>query len=660
MSIKSTNILTIEESILDSAISACECFLRLKSTGSEDVEKKMRKTDSKFPKKKLFSPTKIKMIKEKPLFHRTNIVSPGPQLVSTVPYVTAATDSDISVSPNTYGLNDNEWQLILLKSYALATIIQNDNLQNNDNNRNKSDNNNNDDDDDINYHLNTIILNSIINYDIYSSQFLLLPTKSMKSIFLLNKLRLIRNQFSIDGFQNIWIVKAPDVSRGLGMQLLYKLNEILECEKNLSCRTVQKYIENPLLDNQLNYSFRNMNSNNDFTLNDNMNHIYDYNNFSNNNDHTNNSSKKNRKNVLNHKNENMKNFKLISEGLKKSFKNRFLERLSEINFKNNFINGARNSNYDIYGNKINNSYDENDNENKYNNNSNNMNDSINYSNDNDHDNSNVSCNSRKELSQKSVNSSEKSFTHTVTQKNKNTSKIKEIELQNTLKNTNNNQNFNFNFNSRDFLKQSINRDQVKFDLRVWVLVTSFEPGDLKAFIYTAVYGRRCSVPYTSNVQSLNETLGHLTNYSLQKKSIPLSMTDDKVEAYGNPISAVRSLRNMTGKANIRKIKVKVEKSMNMDEWINKSEKSTASTTSFSSSSCKIRGSSNEFLKLSLKQSQKRPGSAYHISTSKSTSFPTLTTTNHELSSNSRLDPGSDLLICKFKLCDEMISYFSVK
>ena len=162
MKIKSTSILIIEESVLYSAISACESFLRLKATGSEDVEKKMRKTNSKFPKKKLFSPIKIKIMKEKPLFHKTNIVSPIHQLVSTASYVTAATDSEISVSPNTYGLNDNEWQLILLKSYALATIIQNDNLQNNGNNNNKNDDHNDDDDDDINYNLNTIILFNII------------------------------------------------------------------------------------------------------------------------------------------------------------------------------------------------------------------------------------------------------------------------------------------------------------------------------------------------------------------------------------------------------------------------------------------------------------------------------------------------------------------
>jgi hypothetical protein len=57
----------------------------------------------------------------------------------------------------------------------------------------------------------------------------------------------------------------------------------------------------------------------------------------------------------------------------------------------------------------------------------------------------------------------------------------------------------------------------KFDLRIWVLVTSFEP--LSAHIYSAVYGRRCSVPYRDDVKTLNDRLVHLTNYSVQKKAV---------------------------------------------------------------------------------------------------------------------------------------------
>ena len=56
---------------------------------------------------------------------------------------------------------------------------------------------------------------------------------------------------------------------------------------------------------------------------------------------------------------------------------------------------------------------------------------------------------------------------------------------------------------------------IKFDLRVWVLITSVEP--LKAFIYSRVYGRSCSSAYSNNVKALANNYAHLTNYSVQKK-----------------------------------------------------------------------------------------------------------------------------------------------
>lgn len=55
---------------------------------------------------------------------------------------------------------------------------------------------------------------------------------------------------------------------------------------------------------------------------------------------------------------------------------------------------------------------------------------------------------------------------------------------------------------------------VKFDLRVWVLVTSVQP--LQAHIYRRIYGRRCIEAFTANVDTLDPAI-HLTNYSVQKK-----------------------------------------------------------------------------------------------------------------------------------------------
>jgi hypothetical protein len=62
-----------------------------------------------------------------------------------------------------------------------------------------------------------------------------------------------------------------------------------------------------------------------------------------------------------------------------------------------------------------------------------------------------------------------------------------------------------------------NNRKAKFDIRIWVLVTSFQP-TVKAHIYSTVYARRCSTAYSKDVQTLNDHFIHLTNYSLQKKN----------------------------------------------------------------------------------------------------------------------------------------------
>lgn len=61
----------------------------------------------------------------------------------------------------------------------------------------------------------------------------------------------------------------------------------------------------------------------------------------------------------------------------------------------------------------------------------------------------------------------------------------------------------------------------KFDLRVWVLVTSFKP--IKAHIYSRVYGRRCGQAYNYAASSIADTYTHLTNYSIQSKKTPFTL-----------------------------------------------------------------------------------------------------------------------------------------
>ena len=52
----------------------------------------------------------------------------------------------------------------------------------------------------------------------------------------------------------------------------------------------------------------------------------------------------------------------------------------------------------------------------------------------------------------------------------------------------------------------------KYDLRVYVMVTSFEP--LKIYLFKEGLVRLATVPYTTSKQSLKQRFVHLTNYSV--------------------------------------------------------------------------------------------------------------------------------------------------
>ena len=56
----------------------------------------------------------------------------------------------------------------------------------------------------------------------------------------------------------------------------------------------------------------------------------------------------------------------------------------------------------------------------------------------------------------------------------------------------------------------------KFDLRLYVLVTSFRP--LRAYISREGFCRFCTVKYTASSVSMDNMYVHLTNVSLQKHS----------------------------------------------------------------------------------------------------------------------------------------------
>jgi hypothetical protein len=56
---------------------------------------------------------------------------------------------------------------------------------------------------------------------------------------------------------------------------------------------------------------------------------------------------------------------------------------------------------------------------------------------------------------------------------------------------------------------------LKFDIRLYVLVTSFEPW--RVYIYNEGIARFASEPY-NNASAKNNKFSHLTNYSINKKS----------------------------------------------------------------------------------------------------------------------------------------------
>jgi hypothetical protein len=81
---------------------------------------------------------------------------------------------------------------------------------------------------------------------------------------------------------------------------------------------------------------------------------------------------------------------------------------------------------------------------------------------------------------------------------------------------------------------------VKFDLRAWVAVTSYQP--LRAYIFSSVYGRRCSKAFTLSTKALGNDFVHLANYSVQKA------TGASTNTASSAASAVANLASSTSNA----------------------------------------------------------------------------------------------------------------
>lgn len=59
-------------------------------------------------------------------------------------------------------------------------------------------------------------------------------------------------------------------------------------------------------------------------------------------------------------------------------------------------------------------------------------------------------------------------------------------------------------------------DGLKYDMRIYVLVTSYDP--LKVYLFKEGLVRFATEKYTTNISSLKKRFIHLTNYSVNKKA----------------------------------------------------------------------------------------------------------------------------------------------
>ena len=67
-------------------------------------------------------------------------------------------------------------------------------------------------------------------------------------------------------------------------------------------------------------------------------------------------------------------------------------------------------------------------------------------------------------------------------------------------------------------------DGYKFDLRIYVVVTSYEP--LRVYVFKEGLARFASESYSTKLNKNNKYI-HLTNYSVNKKNDKFVQNDDK-------------------------------------------------------------------------------------------------------------------------------------
>ncbi|XP_067894554.1 tubulin polyglutamylase TTLL5 isoform X2 [Heterodontus francisci] len=92
-----------------------------------------------------------------------------------------------------------------------------------------------------------------------------------------------------------------------------------------------------------------------------------------------------------------------------------------------------------------------------------------------------------------------------------------------------------------YIRSPLLIDDFKFDVRLYVLVTSFDP--LVVYLYEEGLTRFATVKYDRGTRNIKNQFMHLTNYSINKKSCDyVSCDDPEVEDYGNKWSMSAMLR----------------------------------------------------------------------------------------------------------------------
>ncbi|XP_071962334.1 tubulin polyglutamylase TTLL5-like isoform X2 [Antedon mediterranea] len=83
-----------------------------------------------------------------------------------------------------------------------------------------------------------------------------------------------------------------------------------------------------------------------------------------------------------------------------------------------------------------------------------------------------------------------------------------------------------------YLKNPLLIDGFKFDLRLYVAITSYDP--LRLYLYEEGLARFATVQYEHSNKTIRNTMMHLTNYSVNKKSNDyVKCNDPDIEDYGN-------------------------------------------------------------------------------------------------------------------------------